>query len=52
VPAERLQIRYEDTTLPGYFFRAPDAEPGDPRPLVGRLFDWLDPYLDPRGSRS
>ena len=34
VPGERLQISYEDTTLPGYFFRAPDAEPGEPRPLV------------------
>ena len=34
VPAERLQIPYEGTTLPGYFFRAPDAEPGERRPLV------------------
>jgi hypothetical protein len=34
VPGERLQIRYEDTAVPGYFFRAPDAEPGEPRPLV------------------
>jgi hypothetical protein len=31
---ERLAIGYEDTTLPGYFFRAPDAEPGEPRLLV------------------
>lgn len=34
VPGERLQIPYEDTTLPGYFFRAPDAAPGERRPLV------------------
>ena len=34
VPGERLQISYDDTTLPGYFFRAPDAEPGEQRPLV------------------
>lgn len=34
MPGERLQIRYEDTTLPGHFSRAPDAEPGEPRPLV------------------
>lgn len=34
VPGERLTIRYQDTTLPAYFFRAPDAEPGEPRPLV------------------
>jgi Prolyl oligopeptidase family len=34
VPAERVQIPYEDTTLPGYFFRAPDAQPGERRPLV------------------
>jgi len=34
VPGERLTIPYEDTTLPGYFFRAPDAEPGERRPLV------------------
>jgi poly(3-hydroxybutyrate) depolymerase len=34
VPGERLQIPYEDTTLPGYLFRAPDASPGDRRPLV------------------
>jgi Esterase FrsA-like len=31
---ERLRIPYEDTTLPGYFFRAPDAAAGEPRPLV------------------
>jgi hypothetical protein len=29
VPGERITIPYEDTTLPGYFFRAPDAEPGE-----------------------
>jgi hypothetical protein len=34
VPGERLTIPYENTTLPGYFFRAPDAQPGEPRPLV------------------
>jgi hypothetical protein len=34
VPGERVAIRYADTTLPGYFFRAPDAAPGEPRPLV------------------
>jgi Prolyl oligopeptidase family len=34
VPGERLQVPYEDTTLPGYFFRAPDAAPGERRPLV------------------
>jgi hypothetical protein len=32
VPGERLQLRYEDTTLPGYLFRAPDADPGERRP--------------------
>ena len=40
VPAERLQIPYEGTTLPGYFFRAPDAGPGERRHrrgLWGRL---------------
>jgi hypothetical protein len=34
VPGERVTIPYEDTTLPGYFFRAPDAAPGERRPLV------------------
>ncbi len=34
VPGERIQIPYEGTTLPGYFFRAPDAVPGERRPLV------------------
>jgi Prolyl oligopeptidase family len=34
VPGERLEIPYEGTTLPGYFFRAPDAAPGERRPLV------------------
>jgi hypothetical protein len=34
VPGERLQIPYQSTTLPGYFFRAPDAAPGERRPLV------------------
>jgi len=31
---ERLAIPYEDTTLPGFFFRAPDAQPGEVRPVV------------------
>jgi hypothetical protein len=34
VPGERISIPYEDTTLEGFFFRAPDAAPGDKRPLV------------------
>jgi hypothetical protein len=34
VPGERLQLPYQDTTLPGYVFRAPDAAPGERRPLV------------------
>ena len=34
VPGERLQIPYAGTTLPGYFFRAPDAGPGERRLLV------------------
>jgi hypothetical protein len=33
-PGERVRIRYEDTTLPGYFFPAPDAGTGERRPLV------------------
>jgi Prolyl oligopeptidase family len=34
VPGERIEFAYEGTTLPGYFFRAPDAKPGEERPLV------------------
>ena len=34
VPGERISIPYEDTTLRGFFFRAPDATPGEQRPLV------------------
>jgi hypothetical protein len=34
VGGERVPIDYQDTALPGFFFRAPDAEPGEPRPLV------------------
>ena len=34
VPGERISIPYEDTTLEGFFFRAPDAAPGERRPLV------------------
>jgi hypothetical protein len=33
-PVERIAIPYEGTTLKGYFFLAPDAEPGERRPLV------------------
>jgi Prolyl oligopeptidase family len=34
VPGERVTIPYEDTTLPAYLFPAPDAEPGQVRPLI------------------
>ncbi len=34
VPGERIAIPYENTSLPGFFFRAPDAAPGERRPLV------------------
>jgi hypothetical protein len=34
VPGERISISYEDTMLEGFFFRAPDAAPGERRPLV------------------
>jgi len=34
VPGERVDIPYEETTLPAWFFRAPDAAPGERRPLV------------------
>ena len=34
VPGERVAIPYEGTELAGFFFRAPDAEPGERRPLV------------------
>lgn len=34
IPGERVAISYEHTSLPGYFFRAADAAPGEPRPLV------------------
>jgi hypothetical protein len=34
VPGERIRIPYENTTLPGYFFRSPDSAPGEVRPLV------------------
>jgi hypothetical protein len=33
-PGERVWIAYENTALPAYFFAAPDAAPGEPRPLV------------------
>lgn len=31
---ERVTIPYEGATMPGFFFRAPDAAPGEARPLV------------------
>lgn len=31
---EQISIPYEDTTLPGFFFRAPGAASGESRPLV------------------
>jgi hypothetical protein len=34
VPGERVDIPYEHTTLPGFFFPAADAVPGERRPLV------------------
>ena len=34
VPGERVEIPYADTSLPAYVFRAPDAAPGEARPLV------------------
>ena len=34
VPGERITIPYEATTLPGYFFRAPDSRLGERRALV------------------
>src|ERR1039458_7614786 len=34
VPGERFTIPYQDMTLPAYFFRAPDAAPGEPRALI------------------
>ncbi len=34
VPGERISIPYEDASLPAFFFRAPDAPPGERRPLV------------------
>ena len=34
VAGERLAIPYDDTTLPGFFFPAPDARPSEPRPVV------------------
>ena len=34
VPGEHIAIPYERTSLPGYYFCAPGARPGEPRPLV------------------
>ena len=34
VPGERIEIPYQGTMLKGYFFRAPDAQLGERRPLV------------------
>jgi Prolyl oligopeptidase family len=31
---ERVAIPYDGAAMPGFFFRAPDAAPGEPRPLV------------------
>jgi Esterase FrsA-like len=31
---QRVSIPYENTTLPGFFFQAPQAQPAEPRPLV------------------
>jgi S-formylglutathione hydrolase FrmB len=31
---ERVAIPYDGSTMPGFFFRAPGAAPGEPRPLV------------------
>jgi hypothetical protein len=36
VPAERLQIPYGSTTLPGYLFPAPGAGPAERRPCSSR----------------
>jgi hypothetical protein len=33
-PAQRLALPHEDTTLPGFFFPAPDAAPGERRATV------------------
>ncbi len=33
-PVEHVEIPYEDTWLPGSLFKAPDAAPGERRPLV------------------
>jgi hypothetical protein len=50
-PVERLQVPYEGTTLPGYFFRAPDARPGERRPLVvlNNGSDGATPHMGLRG---
>ena len=34
VPGERVAIPYEGTALPAYFFRAPDSDPEERRPLI------------------
>lgn len=34
VPGERITVPYEGVELAAYFFRAPDAAPGESRPLV------------------
>lgn len=34
IPGERIAIPYQDATLPGFFFPAADALPGERRPLV------------------
>jgi hypothetical protein len=40
---ERLAIPYERTTLPGLFLRAPDAVPGEPRPVIVFNHGWEMP---------
>ena len=34
VPGQRIEIPYEDTTLPAFFFPAPDADAGERRPVI------------------
>ena len=34
VAGQRMAIPHGDATLPGFFFRAPDARPGEPRPVL------------------
>jgi hypothetical protein len=34
VAGQRMAIPHGNATLPGFFFRAPDARPGEPRPVL------------------